>query len=402
MLLWIVIALGFVACAVAYHFWQGITWEEAATLFVAAAIVFGIHLQFIYKKATTDEYFVTGYVTSLIHRSPFSYQCGKHRCHEPERWLVEQRPRPPARQSKVVRDIHSGDGTEACFGECSFNYPAPYSGDKCCEASDYAHSIEVSREKFSRITPGDTSVSQQFYFNPVRVSDDIVYDDGEDISYFKFDDYNQAHRLLEANIDRTQEEKLEKLNSDLSQSGISVGIVLTPDPLYFEKLKRAWHQGKSNDFVVVVTSVDGKKIDNVNVLGWNNYTLKENVSEAVMGLPSVDFNSILDAVGKTLRQGPDFVRTDFSHYKFLAVKIPANYYWRILIFQAVFFVYMLTLLRLNPNTKDKKLTWEQVGKMWEKHFTPPNANWNLHPFAPVGLFLYIGVPIGATMILWTF
>ncbi len=397
MLLWLIVALGFLACVAAWHLWQGITWEEAGTLFIAAAIVFAVHLNFIYDKATTDQYLVSGYVTSLIHRPPFSYQCGKHRCHESERWIIEQRPRQPRQRQDLTRRIHSGDGIEECHGECAVSYPAPYSEMSCCKGDAYAYSILVNPTKFRRTKLGDTSAVWKPYFNPVRVSDEVVYNDAVDIPYFKIDDYNRAHRIIPPQA--TAEEKLEEINAELSPHNISTGLILTQDNLYFETLKHAWHQGKANDFVIVVYAPGGQ-IRNVNVLGWNNYTLRENIAGAIMALPNPDMDLMLTAIQDTLRQGPDFTPMDFSRYHFLDVKIPEGYYWKIIIFQALFFAYMLMLLRLNPNTKDRKLAWSEVARMWEKHFHPPNPNWNLHPFAPCGLLLYIGVPFLAAKLLW--
>src|SRR6185312_12009090 len=122
--------------------------------------------------------------------------------------------------------------------------------------------------KFNRTKLGDASAVWRPYFNPVRVSDEVVYNGASDIPYFKLDDYNRAHRILPPQA--SMEERLEKINAELSPHNISVGVILTQDNLYFETLRRAWHGGKANDFIAVVNT-DGKTIRNVNVLGWNNY-----------------------------------------------------------------------------------------------------------------------------------
>lgn len=399
MLLWLIIALGFVVCLAVYYCWHGITWDEAGILFLASALVFSVHLDYIYDKTTTDQYLVSGYVTSLIHRPPFSYKCGKNRtCHEPERWIIEQRPRLPKQDQTIRRSIHGGDGVENCRGECFVSYPAPYSDNmSCCRNDVYAYSILVSPEKFRRTKLGDSSTVWRPYFNPVRVSDEVVYKNGEEITYFKIDDYNRAHRILPPQA--TAEEKLEKINAELSAQNISASLILTEDNLYFETLKRAWHQGKANDFVIVVYAPSGQ-IRNVNVLGWNNYALRENVAGAILSLPNADIHAMLDAIHTTLRQGPAFTPMDFSQYRFLDVKIPESYYWKILIFQALLVAYTLMLLRYNPNTKASKLTWAQVGKMWQKRFHPPHANWYLHPLTPTGLMLHLLAPFLAAQALW--
>jgi hypothetical protein len=396
MLLWLVVALGFVICVASWHLWQGITWGEAAALFVASALVFAVHLHVIYDKATTDSYMVSGYVSSLIHRDGFSYECGRHTCHEPERWIVVQRPQFPYRNFHYERSIHSGGAVEDCQGECNLNFPAPYSQSACCR-DGFFYAILVDEKKFSHTQIGDSSTLWRNYFNPVRVSDEVVYNAGKILPYFSISDYNRAHRIIPYRADA--EESLEKINAEFARDNIALAVILTKDNLFYETLKRSWHSGKANDFVVVINT-DGQTIRNVNVLAWNNYVLRENVAEAIMVLPHPDLNQILSAIETTLKQGPNFVPMDFSAYHYLQVKIPENYYWRIILFQAFFFIYMLMLLRFNPNTKDYKVPLSQILQMWDKRFSPPSASWYLHPLTPTGLALYVVVPFMASLLLW--
>ncbi|MFN7754571.1 MAG: hypothetical protein ACK5O9_01845 [Holosporales bacterium] len=401
MLLWLIVALGFVACLVAWHFWNGITWLEAATLCVASGLVFTVHLTFIYDKATTDQYLVSGYVTSLIHHPAYWYQCGRNQCHEPEAWVIEQRPRPASRIIKKTYSIHNGDGTEDCRGECFFQYPkgATQQRPSGNNLKTAVYSIDSSLEKFHRTNIGDPSTLWQNYYNPVRVSDEVVYGAQGPIAYFPLDDYNRAQRIRPKTEAKWQE-KLERLNAELATtSNISVGIILTKDVLYFESLKRAWSNGKANDFIVVIHAPDGH-IGNVNILGWNNYALRENVAGALMALPSAEMEPIIDTLAATLRQGPAFVPMDFSSYTFLDVKIPSLYYWKIIVFQILLFIYTMTLLYFNPDTKTHKLSWLQIIQLWQKNFTPPQSNWELHPLTPRGLVLHLGVPGFAAWLLW--
>ncbi|MDX2082983.1 MAG: hypothetical protein SFV53_03235 [Rickettsiales bacterium] len=397
MLLWLFIALGFVGCVLFWHFWQGITASEAIILFVAASIIFFIHLKFIYDKATTDHYLVSGYVTSLIHRPPFSYDCGRKKCYEPELWLIEQRANKPKTAGNYKHEIHSGDGIEECYGECQIDYPAPYKKDwQISKRSPYYHPIKVSRDKLIRTKLGETSTFWEEYFNPVQVSDEVIYDENNEITpYFKIYDYNITRRLIAPQIESDitdYEQKLEEVNSRLSAQNISLGLIITPDNLYFEKLKRSWHNGKANDFVIVVNSPNGETIRNVNIIGWNNYALKETVSQSIMALAKVDIEQILATVEDVLQKNQNFTPANFSQYHFLKVKIPHQYYWKIIIFQIVFFFYMMLLLKLNPNTKDYKLDLADVLRMWDKNFRPPHWNWFLHPLTPYGIVLYILIP----------
>jgi len=394
MLLWLVVAAGFVVCVLACHFCQRVTWGAAAILFVASAALFSVQLKFIYDKTTTDHHLVTGHITSLVHHRAYSYFCAKLLCEEPETWIIEQRPRPPRREGFYVRPIHRNDGVEDCQGECFFSYPMPpYEDYKPKDASDVAATATiVSHDKFNKTSLGDTSAVWKPYFNPIKASDEVVYGNDNTIPEFEIDDYNIAHRLIAPKKTAYQEKKLEDINIEFSPRNISVGLIVTPDNLYFEKLKRSWHQGKDNDFVVVVSTSDGASIHNVNVLGWGNDDLKENVAGAIMALPSADIDAILATIDKTLQQGEAFVPVEFSQYKFLDTKIPKQYYAWTFLFQTSFFIYILTLLYFNPNSKNKKLSWSNVRKMWGMRFSPPQANWYLHPLTPSGLFLYVVVP----------
>lgn len=394
MLLCLVVAIGFVACVFFWHLWQGITFSEAATLLIATAIVFSISLDFIYKEVTRDNCLISGNVTSMIHHTAFSYRCGKSTCHEPERWIIEQKSHKPQSIVNIARRINHGC-LEQCYGECNISYPAPYSKINSAESDP----ILVDSSKFKRTKLADPSAVWKEYFNPVQVSDEVIYNSAANkIPYFTLDDYNFAHRLIAANITKAQEEKLEQINAEL-QNKISVGLIVTTDNLYFEKLRHAWHQGKANDFVVVVNSPDGKTVRNVNVLGWDNYKLKEKVSTAIMAIHIADIDMMLTAINDNLK-GQAFIPADFSRYHFVNVKIPNEYYWKIFIFNTLFFSYMLWLLHLNPNTKDNKLKFSEVIKMWDKHFKPPHSNWYLHPFTPTGLLLHIGVPLIAAAIIF--
>ena len=388
MLLFYIVIFGFLCSVVALYYWNGIIWSEVIILAISSGFVFSINLKSVYENITTDQYLETRYVTSLIHRPSYFYTCGKTDCYEPERWIVEQLRRKPEAQQNIKREVREKNNIkyEECVGECYVNYPIKYYKNSC--------SILVSEEKFKRTKIGETAATWITYFNPVRISDEVIYNNSKEISYFTINDFNKTNRLIAPDSTAELSQKLEDLNAELSfTNNISVSLIVTKDILLFEKLKRAWHQGKANDFIIVVYSSDDKKIENVNILAWNNYALKDKVSKEIMYLSSLDTETILAEVGNILRKDRSFVMMDFSKYNFLDVKIPIKEYIRIIIFQIFYFGYMLTLFKFNPNTKDYKLTWKQVSKMWSKKYRPPSYSCYLHPLAPSGIFLYVLVPL---------
>ena len=122
MLLWSVIAVGFVVCLAAGHLWRGITWGEAGILFIASSIIFAVHLGFIYNKTTTDHYLISGYVTSLVHQPAYSYQSGTKIISKPEKYIIEQQPRPAIQDRTITRRLNEDKVTEICRGGCLIFY----------------------------------------------------------------------------------------------------------------------------------------------------------------------------------------------------------------------------------------------------------------------------------------
>ncbi len=219
------------------------------------------------------------------------------------------------------------------------------------------------------------------------------------MSYFNVKDYNKINRLIATKETVELSQKLEELNAKLSAtSNISVGLIITDENLFYEKLKRSWHNGKANDFIIIVYSPNGEKIKNVNILGWNNYKLKENIANAIMALPSADIENILATAENTFLKGPLFTQTEFKKYNFLKIKIPSKEYWKLIVFQFLFFGYMISLLRRDPNTKTHRVKLSQILEMWNKKFRPPDLSRHYHPLAPRGIFLYIIAPTIATYI----
>jgi hypothetical protein len=240
------------------------------------------------------------------------------------------------------------------------------------------------------------------YYNPVQASDDVVYADGsgKKIPYFNVVDFNVVNRA--PGEGEAVAQRLAEINAEFSGKGISVGLIVTKDELYFEKLKRAWHLGKCNDFVIVVaTDEAGKLIRNVNILAWDNYSLREEVATAVMSVGAPDPMKILDAARDALARGSSFVRRDFERYSFLQIKIPTSDWVFLLSYQLLFLGYMLWLVDKNPTTKDYRPTAADIAETWKKDGNPP-PGMELHPLSPTGVcFFYTSAPL-LLFVVWQF
>jgi hypothetical protein len=404
MLLWLVVAICFFVCVAGWHLAQGITAFEAAGLFIASAVAFSAQLTYLYNKNTTDQQMVSGFVTSMLHRS--SYHYGKNdREIEPEHWVIEQSSHQPTRNVQMQRP-YAGKRrellTESCSGECLIPYPKGEPERKAWKVAIVngtpAFLIDVAQQKLNRTKQGDPSAVVQNYYNPVMASDDVVYSDGQittAVPYFGIADWNNGVRLVAPHYSVEQVLRLEKLNAALStRSNISLGLVITPDPQYFENLKRAWHRGKANDFTVVVTtSADGNAIRNTDVLAWDNYNLQANVTQALAGVEKPDVDTILQQLETTMMQGPVFVPRDFEKLRFLSVKIPTTDYLFILSYQVILVLYLMMLLDGDPSTKTQKANIADILETWSKSGHPSSPAYYLHPFSASGLFiLYTLIP----------
>ncbi len=393
MMLWMVIAVGFLVCLASWYLMPSITKTEAVALFLSTAILFGVMNQQIYDEATTDRYLITGFVTSLTHHPAYSYRKNKKIHHVEEGFIIEQRPYRSTINQHTTYKTPKGNATVECWGECFTEYyEPPYSHDEGGQSQKYSYGLGVDALKFSQTQLGDPSVIWRSYFNPVQVSNEVVYNNEESIPYFNIVDYNLTKRIIAPHVDEEDQRRLDQINAKLAKTKISLGLVVTSDALFFEKIKRAWHHGKANDFIVVVDSPDGKSIRNVNVLCWNNYNLVTNVSQALAGLKEANINKILTILDDTLTAGPAFQKADFKNYNYVDVKIPEQYYVKLFLFYVAFFAYFLFLLSKNSNDKGFRLPWKDVAKMWSKKFRPPQKNWYLHPFTPTGIFLYFILP----------
>lgn len=403
MLLWFLTVASFLLCVLVWYFKQGITTGEAIGIFVTSIIVFNLELNYIYKKNTTDFYLISGYATSVIHRPSYKYKSGKRTKTEPERWLIEQTHKKPSRDIKIKRKYNGKKNslTEFCEGECLIKYPSGEPHSQTWFVGNPVRTsvalLSVSKDKFMRSKIGESSVAYTSYFNPVFLSDDIIYSDStETIPQYFVNDYNKGNRFVSKFLYITDlTKKIELLNAHLSsRSNISVSLHIITDELYYEKLKRDWRNGKANDFAIVIHSPDGKQIKNVNVLAWNNYNLRQNMIHAIGGLNDLNADTLLDTIEKTLKEGPTFIPAEFEKLSFLKVKIPESDYAFILSYHAILMTYLILLLGLDPCTKTEKAKWNLIAKTWDRSPNPyPPWRYYIHPFSSTGVvFLYTTIP----------
>jgi hypothetical protein len=382
-------------CVAIWHFKQGVTAAEAIGLFIASIFLFNLELKYLYIKNTADHYFMSGYATSLVYRPAYKAD----NVNVPESWWIEQSKNKPTRNIKIQRYYSGKDRNaqiEHCYGECALKYARgnPSIRPLLVGSPDKTSVIliEVNKEKFLRTKIGETSVAKVRYYNPVLLSDDIIYSDSDAKEPYLFvNDFNKTNRIIANELyQKTYGDELELLNADLaSSSNVSVSLHITSDDLYFEKLKRNWHNGKANDFAIIINSLDGKQIRNVDVLAWGNYNLRENVSQAIGGLTNLDGVQLIKTIEETMKLGPVFVPMEFKKLNFLEIKIPRSDYLFIMSFHLFILAYYMILINLDPSTKTQKASWKLIRKTWQRHPNPPPPwPYYFHFFSSSGLLFY--------------
>lgn len=91
----------------------------------------------------------------------------------------------------------------------------------------------------------------------------------------------------------------------------------TDDPSYAYAFRDKWLGGKKNDSVILIGSVDGHKIDWVDVVSWaknKGYTI--NLKDSILHIGTLDKR---DEIVKTIviESKNDFVRMHMKDYKWL-------------------------------------------------------------------------------------
>jgi len=186
-----------------------------------------------------------------------------------------------------------------------------------------------------------------------------------------------------------RDDRIERLNSRLNQNTpISVGLVVTHDPLYYEKLKRSWYGGKPNDFVVVVHAYPDSRIGTINVLTWKNYTLVQHVVQALLKSQSAQKNDLIPRLEEALLKGPTFRPLRLDTLDYLAVHIPDADMAFILSFQVILCLYLLLLLSLDPSSKNSRANWHDIFETWNRHGKPSSLRYYLHPLSSTGVFIF--------------
>lgn len=334
MTLAILILISATISGVLYWLVEEINWKEALIGF-GATIIVGVLAYFMALFSNQSEsMIVTGYVTSKFHRESYEYQqdytyecmCStdskgnRHcsTCHgtyhrtEPERWYLAAGWSKPTGVTSATYDFWTkGDRLEPfqaepmedCFGYCD---------GQSWSRNSSVESYEVSQDKYDRTTPGAYASWLESYSNPLKASETLFFKPKGEYEYPVVYDYDKVDRSAGS---QRQNERLGLLNAKLSRSGMgpSIQIRSTRDSMEYEKLVREWRNGRKNDLVIVIAP------DRTDILGWDNFKLRTNLSFGISQLKEKDFDSVMAYLESFDFRG--YVQKDFSSYSYLNVSM---------------------------------------------------------------------------------
>lgn len=180
---------------------------------------------------------------------------------------------------------------------------------------------------------GEPFSSSHSYTNYIRANPSSVLLGGKgDVERFKallpvypqvYDYYKAPHALQIGGAPvpdmNAWEWLMDEINGDLGyqkQVNVTLMFVKTADPKYMLALKDSWIGGKKNDAVIVIGTLDGRKIEFVDVLSWTpNQKFKILLRDDIARLTLDDRDKIAALIRKHVSE--QFVRMQMKDYEYL-------------------------------------------------------------------------------------
>lgn len=317
----------------------------AGTVFLGAFTLIVVSIQ-----ASSDEKMVTGTVVGKYyreeycyerdHRDPYDCNCstssdGTESCdtcyreyttthNEDESWTLVYGTRFSGFTGSYVKEFSTrGDRL------CSFQKEPEQRGFGTDEG---VRTKDVSEAYYGTVSLGDVRSWTQWYRNPVKPSNVVINDGTENAAVselrekaFGTDRNDVAKRVIsEFPVSETDLSAVEKFNYDFNGTGISLVVVITKEgPEFAHTVRRKFKNGKSNEFIVVVSTQDGKTLSDASVVTWNNERMVTDVEFDLNAKKGSDF-SVSEVVGTVSKYAGTFKEKDFSEYGYLETEIPTG------------------------------------------------------------------------------
>jgi hypothetical protein len=305
------------------YFWRReVNVGEFAALLAIPAIVVLIGLGIARWQSTTDVEILNGRISSKVRERvscEHSYSCN-------------------------CRTVCSGSGkNESCSTTCDTCYEHSYDIDWVIYSTIGTRTAIDRIDRRGLDMPprwgvaylGEPFAASHSYTNYILANPDSVLLGGKgDVKRFaslippypsNVWDYYRAQHVLNAGgapvADwQSWEWLLREVNGDLGpmkQVNIIVLFVKTADPAYTLALKDAWVGGKKNDVVVVIGTLDGKKMEFVDVVSWTpKFIYKIELRDTLYKIGSLDRRDDIVSAICTVTVGK-YERMHMSDYKYL-------------------------------------------------------------------------------------
>jgi len=310
-----------IALFVTLYFKGTVTWAEFALQVGVAAVIACIGLTISYKSRVHDTELWNGMVSS---RNPVHVSCShSYSCN--------------------CRTTTSGSGKNSSTSTtCDTCYEHSFDQDWRVSATT-GETIDIDRidrqgllmpPRWAAAYKGEPFSSQHTFSNYILANPGSVLLGGQgDISRFPgliptypaiYDVYHTHHFILQGTFDgfdrKDWDYLVEEINKDLGpvkQVNVIVLVVKTADPSYLYALRTAWVGGKKNDAVIVIGSLDGHRIEWVDVMSWTtSESYKVLVRDALTQVGTLDQR---DAIANNIRTitKSDFERLHMKKMQYL-------------------------------------------------------------------------------------
>jgi hypothetical protein len=249
-------------------------WEFAGMIAAPALLAWALVSMFTYKEMQAKEFW-NGQVTNKFHERvscSHSYECN---CYYTEEC--------------------SGSGSNRSCSEerhCSTCYEHPYDVDWVLQSST-KESVDIARvdrqgvsmpPRWGHAFIGEPFTSEHMYDNYLLLhKDSVLFGGVGDTKKFGalippypsvYDYYHANHFMLlggsmvDSNVWNWLVNEANKTLGPAKQIDLLFIMVKTDDPNYVQALKTTWLGGQKNDFIVVIGTLDGHKVEFADVISW--------------------------------------------------------------------------------------------------------------------------------------
>lgn len=310
------------------------SWGEVAIqIGVTSLVILGIFAAGSASQ-TSDTKLVNGVVTEL---NPRKESCPMGWVRFQDGFCTQYR----TRSVKVGESCSTVNKVRTCtpIYETEYNYDYSWEQRYFVE-TDINSGYEIRRvdsqgvqtpPRFSEIELGDPVTMSVRYTNYIRGASESLFNETFDelppISYPSVRDYYRVSRFIVTGVEfdtatyRQWNERLAEVNSNISETGANVIIIVTgEDQDFAEMMAQAWEAHNINDIVISV-GLENKEISWVDVRSWSDNSIVEvEIRDAFLNTGTLDIAKLSSKIEKSVMEG--YKLKSMDDFEYLADDIP--------------------------------------------------------------------------------